>query len=546
MKISKKVSTTFVIFFILVILIIFSNVFSFKNMNIGLSDAKSLNENWRDSDSGLVFSLPFDLDLEKDVEHSFSTTLPLEFRHPQEILIRGSLQDVIVKLDGNVIYSFDLRSESKSVPYASLWHYISIPEDSQGLELEITLYSPFELMSGMVNEVFYGSVNDLNAHILVNYGGRFILGLVALIIGTLFILLSVFVDKIKDNDVMYIGFFGISVAIWMIAESRILQFFIGSQYINGALAYIMLTILPIPMVVYLKQRVLPRFKKILLYLIIFYLVQLLVIISLQIFGIVGFFDSVVVTQISIALGLLFTIGLLVHENKYHPERKVAKRFTMYFAILAGIMSIEIFAFSNKDFDMISIYVQWLAIIFIFSLFVRYIYIISLNNKDRIKNETLEELVYKDRLTGGKNRHAFEEDLDHIFNEDHLKKALLIVYFDFDDLKMMNDNYGHIVGDQILKEGYDLINSIFGKQGTCYRIGGDEFSCLLKNESLVEYNKKINQLFEEIKIHNSNKEYSISISHGIATYDEKLDLKPSDLIKRADKKMYEQKNSKTKI
>lgn len=543
MKFNKKVSTILALGFIVTILIIFSNVFSFRSIEIELSEAKSLNRNWKDSNSGVIFNLPYDLDLEKDAVHSFSTRLPQDFSHPQEILIRGSLQDVIVKLDGNIIYSFDLRNESGSVPYASLWHYISIPRDSQGAELEITLHSPFKSMSGIVNEVFYGSENDLSTHVLINYGGRLLLGLLALFIGVLFVLLSIFVDKIKDNDVLYIGFFGIAIAIWMIAESRTLQFFIDSQYIQGALAYLMLALIPIPMIVYIKQRVLPRFKKIYLYIVIIYSVQLIAIILLQAFGIMAFFESVVVTQVSIVAGVIFTIVLLSHEYKHHPERKVAKRFIIYFAILGGIMLIEIIAFSSKDFNMMSIYVQWLAIVFIFMLFVRYVYVISMNTKDRIKNDMLAELVYQDKLTGGKNRHAFEEDLDHIFNEEHLRKALSIVYFDFDDLKMINDNYGHLAGDQILKEGYELINSVFGRQGSCYRIGGDEFSCLLKNESYVEYNIKINQLIEKLEVHNADQKYSIHISHGIASYDEKLDFKPSDLVKRADQKMYEQKNSK---
>ncbi|MCD4827571.1 MAG: diguanylate cyclase [Acholeplasmataceae bacterium] len=542
---SKKISTILVIIFVIGTLLVFSNTFSFKSTNIDLSDAKPLNTNWNDSDSGVVFDLPTDLDLDANIEHSFSTILPHDFNHPQVILIRGSLQDVIVKLDGIMIYSYDLRDESNSIPYASLWHYISVPKDSQGLELEITLHSPFKSMSGMVNDVFYGSENDLNVHILLSYGGRFILGLAALFMGVLFVILSLFVDKIKDNDVMYIGFFGIAMAIWMIAESRTLQFFIDSQYIHGSLAYIMLALAPIPMIVYVKQRVLPRFKKTYLTIVYLYLVQLLTVIVLQALGVVGFFESVIATQISIALGILFTISLLIYEFKKFPDRKVLKRFIFYFAVLTMIIIVEIFTFSSKDFDMISIYIQWIAISFILMLFVRYVYVIMVNNKDKIKNEALEELVYQDRITGAKNRHAFEEDLDRIFNEEHLRKSLSIAYFDFDDLKMINDTYGHLTGDQILKEGYEIINSVFGKHGTCYRIGGDEFSCLLKNESLVEYNKKIKVLMEKIEIHNSDKEYTVSISHGLANYNEKEDFKPSDLIKRADKKMYEQKNSKLK-
>jgi diguanylate cyclase (GGDEF)-like protein len=161
-------------------------------------------------------------------------------------------------------------------------------------------------------------------------------------------------------------------------------------------------------------------------------------------------------------------------------------------------------------------------------------------KFRLKAEVLEELVYIDRLTNGKNRHAFEEDLDYIFSVESIKKELRLIYFDFDDLKRVNDKYGHIEGDQILKDGFDIINSIFGKQGVCYRIGGDEFSCVLNNVSDETYDKMIKQFTEDLESYNSQKSYKTGISFGTAVYDKKLDLKPSDLIKRADQKMYHAK------
>jgi diguanylate cyclase (GGDEF)-like protein len=542
MKNIKKYSTLIVLVAILILFIILSSIFTFQQTRLLLSNAQPLNENWTDIESGLIFDLPNDFNLDKNEVQSISITLPNDFEEQQHILIRGSLQDVIVSLDGNTIYSYDLRDENKGTPYASLWHVIEVPENSEGSTLTVTLHSPFTSMSGLTNEIFYGAVNDLNVYILQNFGGRLLIGLITLFMGILFSILSLFVDKIKNNDVVYIGLFGITLAIWMIAESRTLQFLVDSQYIHGATAYIMLAILPIPMGVYVKRHVLKRYENLYLFVTIYFIVQFIAIIVLQALGLVAFFVSVVVTQLSIAITILITIILLVFEIKKYPEKKVAKRFLFYFGVLAAIIILEIVAFSSKDFDIISIYVQWIALFFIFMLLGRYIYVLNINMKFRLKSEMLEELVYIDRLTSGKNRHAFEEDLDHIFSVESLKKQLRIVYFDFDDLKTINDKFGHYEGDQILIDGYHIINSVFGEQGVCYRIGGDEFSCLLNNISDEVYHKKANIFIEKLKAYNDQRSYPIGISFGSATYNEEFDIKPKDLVKRADEQMYKAKDN----
>lgn len=535
---TKKIYNTLIAFItILILLTVLSSVFTFKNTRLLLSDAKPLNENWTNIENGVIFDLPYDFDLDKNEIQNLSISLPSDFNDQQYILIRGSLQDVIVSLDGNLIYSYDLRSENKSIPYASLWHVVEIPENSQGLDLVITLHSPFKSMSGLTNEVFYGSVNDLNVYVLQNFGVRLLIGLITLFMGILFSLLSLYVDKIKNNDVIYIGLFGIILAIWMIAESRTTQFFVDSQYIHGATAYIMLALMPIPMGAYIKRHVLKNYQKMYFFITLYFITQFVAVILLQALGLVAFFESVVVTQLSLIAVVIVTLVLLVLEMRRYPERKVAKRFLFYFIILGVIILVELVAFSSKDFDIISIYVQWMALLFIIMLLGRYIYVLNINMKFRLKNEVLEELVYVDRLTKGKNRHAFEEDLDDIFSGESIEKGLRIIYFDFDDLKSINDKYGHFEGDEILKDGYTIINSVFGKHGICYRIGGDEFSCILNHTSDESYHEMIKQFNEDIKIYNSQKTYPIGISLGSATYDKKLDLKPSDLIKRADQDMY---------
>lgn len=71
----------------------------------------------------------------------------------------------------------------------------------------------------------------------------------------------------------------------------------------------------------------------------------------------------------------------------------------------------------------------------------------------------------------------------------------MIVFDIDDFKGVNDHYGHLVGDQCLKEIADSIKNAYSKDGYCYRIGGDEFCVLLDAGADMEkcYVDLINEL-----------------------------------------------------
>jgi len=154
-----------------------------------------------------------------------------------------------------------------------------------------------------------------------------------------------------------------------------------------------------------------------------------------------------------------------------------------------------------------------------------------------EKEFYERLAYHDWMTGGKNRLKFETDFEIYFRDNELKKKLRLVYFDFDDLKKVNDIYGHLEGDRVIKKGYELINTVFSDIGTCYRIGGDEFSCLVLDSDEKIYKEKIAKLRAELQIFRKELSYDFRISIGTAVADLVKDENPESMISRADEDMY---------
>ncbi|MBN1306772.1 MAG: GGDEF domain-containing protein [Chitinispirillaceae bacterium] len=88
-------------------------------------------------------------------------------------------------------------------------------------------------------------------------------------------------------------------------------------------------------------------------------------------------------------------------------------------------------------------------------------------------ESLDEILgYTDALTGIPNRKAFDEDRPQV----HVFETFVLV--DVDNLKQLNDTFGHIFGDQILCSCADILDEATTKVGKAYRLAGDEFALIV--------------------------------------------------------------------
>lgn len=92
-------------------------------------------------------------------------------------MIRTSLQDIYVYLDGNLIYE-KTYGNSLTQTYASSWHFITLPAQAEGMELMLELSSPYQSMTGRVNHVFYGTEVMHYRYLMRNYGPRLIIGII--------------------------------------------------------------------------------------------------------------------------------------------------------------------------------------------------------------------------------------------------------------------------------------------------------------------------------------------------------------------------------
>ena len=149
-----------------------------------------------------------------------------------------------------------------------------------------------------------------------------------------------------------------------------------------------------------------------------------------------------------------------------------------------------------------------------------------------------------------NRGAFDADVHAI--QDRIdakteKVEFAVAIFDIDNLKVINDTYGHRSGDIYIKTAGNYICSIF-KENTAYRIGGDEFAVILQDEAYKNRNKLIDQFIQNMNVENNKASHEwnkVHISVGLAVYNPKEDLHIDEVIAHADIAMYKNKEENRK-
>lgn len=161
-------------------------------------------------------------------------------------------------------------------------------------------------------------------------------------------------------------------------------------------------------------------------------------------------------------------------------------------------------------------------------------------------EELKKLARIDSLTGCYSRGYGLELLDRQIKLSHRSKSpLLLAFLDIDGFKAINDTFGHDEGDKVLKEVANLFKSTLREVDIICRMGGDEFLLISLDSSLQDASlikERLNKNLTKLN-HSLKKPYKIGLSIGLSCYDPANPQPMDELIRIADKKMYEEKKKK---
>jgi len=156
---------------------------------------------------------------------------------------------------------------------------------------------------------------------------------------------------------------------------------------------------------------------------------------------------------------------------------------------------------------------------------------------------IKELAIKDGLTGLYNQSHLQEMLFHALDRsDRYPEKVSLIMIDVDNLKEINDKFGHKIGDSVLSSVGRTISRSIRKIDIPARYGGDEFAIVLPNtdkENAVILANKLKNSFGKVTLSFEAEPENITMSFGLATYPDNASTKDS-LIEKADRALYESK------
>ena len=168
----------------------------------------------------------------------------------------------------------------------------------------------------------------------------------------------------------------------------------------------------------------------------------------------------------------------------------------------------------------------------------------------ITHKKIQESSYIDQLTNLNNRRFLWDKTKEFLSRAKKEKApIACIIIDFDDFKKINDKYGHIEGDKVLKKGCKLIKTSFRKSDIIVRFGGEEVLCLLYNipkEVAIDLAEKLREGMENLQITSNNDDpIKVTVSIGLSITEKVTSSEHhvlEKMIEEADKLLYVAKES----
>ena len=349
---------------------------------------------------------------------------------------------------------------------------------------------------------------------------NYMLFLYGLFIVFLFSLLNRYMNEVNSMDFLYLGLFDAMVAVPLFS----------SKYPDTSYGFLFLGLSVIPLIKLYKSYCnfkYHHFIKLVTRFTVIATVGIFLLDHSSIFSI-EYSDTVIYIIIFITLLLVTILSVNIYREKSITPIFSAANLILILGIVFGALNecIEIIILGLLIFSIVS------TVALVDNFLKEY------------RNKTLqymrEKLVYKDILTSMKNRQSFEKQLkqdDENINDFNSYWAISI---DLSDIKYVNNNFGYSHGDRLIQNLADSIEDTFEDIGNCFRIGGDEFIVLIKNEPKEKVERYIELFQSVITSYNQLHDIKMITSIGYDSYKYGYDKSIFDLVSRTDYMMCKNK------
>lgn len=417
-------------------------------------------------------------------------------------------------------------------------HWIFLGDEAVGKVLSIRFFSngsvTFETLKV---PVYLGEKYAVLFHFLSQEGYALIFFCFSLMLGISTVLVGYLLNRKTGKDLfygfIYLGLFDIDAGIWVLTDSSILQLFTGRTGLIVLVSFLSFLLLPLLLLLFLRE-ITTRGKRPL------ELLCGLCLLTEGLFMLGYLLRPFPIYYLLILAHALILVSLIVILHRIWVEVRengslVMKRMLMGIEVLAFFVVLSLFSFWANPAGRYAI--LYCMGIFLFSLCMVYAYMGVAYR--RVEEDTriamYQHMAYTDVMTGFENRTAFEIEL----KTKNFTGELAYLVFDSNNLKKINDTYGHQEGDKVIIGTAECLEEVFGSTGRCFRIGGDEFVVIVRDFPEKEITKKLEALKKVIAEKNEKRRIPIELACGYA-FEEGTAAVPEKLFKEADARMYENK------
>lgn len=517
------------------------------------ADSVVFSEGWvtADGDEANISKLQDIGNIPAGVEFSVKNTLPRELGGDSSLFFRSKNIYYSVYVDDELVYSPEVpESILYTNSFGTRWSIVELAPEYGGKTVEIRITKAYDSSRASIDSIRIGNSAGMVLEIISERIVAFITCVLLLFVGLLLVIVDapINMQTRKNHELLYLGFFALSIAAWCFAETNLVQLFNDDSRMMQIVSCYSLMLIPIPAILYLDAAFGFRYKWLKPAFCTLSAVQVLTCWTLHLTGIADIRETLTVTHIMLALSAVIFFYIVVKNSVF--KGKSQKRNFFRFLRGIGLSGISI----ATVIDLVRFYLNVGTDNAMFVRIGLLIFVVcygssSLENtvnavKLGVKSELISKLAYHDGLTGVGNRTAFEERLAELDKERPDTNSVGIVMFDVNDLKFINDNLGHQYGDSMITKSAELISAAFSElNGECYRIGGDEFAVIVSSDdALDKCENGLERFIKSVDRYNEapDKDFRVSIAYGYEIYDKSIHTRTMDIYKRADANMYKTK------
>lgn len=454
--------------------------------------------------------------------------------------------NVTVKIGDRLIYD-TLKPTGNffgATPGAS---YVSLPiyrEDS-GSTITLVIDNPYGDGSGKITHLYLGRSEDILLNRIRDKAPGFAISFLIASLGIAFILFYLPLRKkhIIGSEMLYLGLFALIIGTFMLTDNRMLQLILRNGHIYHTIAELSMTLITIPLFLYLGKMYSEYSVIMVQGACLLSAIDFAVCFGLNLSGTLDYHESLRLTHITYGILIAMVIYAMIKGFYRHRKQHLFQNLYHNIGILClscgTLLDVLLLWFGNAPET--SFFTRIGVLLFLLMEAIQVTIRLMSNYQEGVRTQLLSRLAYHDGLTDLLNRTSYMEELKKL-DESHNFHVLLALY-DVNNLKYVNDTYGHQKGDEMIRRVADALREYLGPLGKCYRIGGDEFVFLSTvpdpEKEFLKYQKEFEASLGILKLPDGT-ERPITVAMGYSILSHNMSRSMDDVVQEADTKMYEAK------